>query len=145
MDKQQVIEKIARDVFPDGPTVAESTVAVVGDAVVLFDPTSAVEPDAVYAFSQVDGVCSLVDVAKQTAEQWLAKQGYSSLSLVTLLDLEAKLTAAQKTSAKLAATRAWVNGILGAYVQDPAPRYVWPTAPYTFNETTTEAFVLLSS
>jgi hypothetical protein len=145
VDKQQVIEKIARDVFPDGPTVQKSNVAVLGDDVVLFDPaTNPTEPEAVYAFSQTDGVCSLVDVPKQTAEQWLTGQGYSSTRLVTLLDLEARLTAAQKSSPKLAATRAWTNDLLAASMADAAPRYVWLPAPYSFSDVTAEAFAVLT-
>jgi len=146
MDKQQVIEKIARDVFPDGPTVPKSNVAVIGDDVVPFDPaTTTTEPDAVYAFSQADGVCSLVDVPKQTAEQWLTGQGYSSTRLVTLLDLEARLAAAQKASPKLAATRVWTNDLLAASMTDATPRYVWLPAPYSFSDVTAEALTALAS
>jgi hypothetical protein len=144
VDKQQVIEKIASDVFPSGPVVPLSTVAVFGDVVALLDPTSTSEPDAVYEFSQQGGACSLVEVAKRTAEQWLSQEGYSSTRLVTLLDLEARLATAQKTSPKLAASRVWVNEILAAFMADSTPRYVWAKAPYPFAEVTAEALAALA-
>lgn len=144
MDKQQVIEKIASDVFPSGPVVPLSTVVVFGDVVALLDPTSTSEPDAVYEFSQQGGACSLVEVAKRTAEQWLSQEGYSSTRLVTLLDLEARLATAQKTSPKLAASRVWVNEILAAFMADSTPRYVWAKAPYPFAEVTAEALAALA-
>lgn len=144
MDKQQIIEKIASDVFPDGPVVQKSAVAVIGDVVALLDPASTTEPDAVYEFSQDGGACSLVEVPKRTAEQWLSYQGYSSTRLVTLLDLEARLAAAQKTSPKLAASRVWVNELLAAFMVDPTPKYVWAQAPYQFPDVTAEALAVLA-
>jgi hypothetical protein len=80
-----------------------------------------------------------------TAEEWLAIQGYTAIRLVALLDLEGKLAAAGKTSDKLAAVRAWINGILGAFAMDPAPRNDWTPAPFGFEETTAEAFAVLTT
>lgn len=79
-----------------------------------------------------------------TAEEWLAVQGYSSIRLVTLLDLEHQIAAASKSSPKLTSVRAWINGILAAFVQDPTPKSDWPPAPFTFEETTQEAFGTLT-
>lgn len=75
-----------------------------------------------------------------TAEKWLSKQGYGATQLVTLLDLYAALSIANKTSAKLNAVKAWTNRILGEYVQNNEPKENWEVAPFTFNETVIEAY-----
>lgn len=79
----------------------------------------------------------------KTAEEWLSSQGYSSMRLVTLLDLENQLSAVLGSSPKLTAVRAWINGILATFIQNPAPRADWPPAPFTFEETTQEAWLAL--
>jgi hypothetical protein len=76
-------------------------------------------------------------------EAWLAEQGFSSMRVITLLDLEGKLAAAGKSSAKLSAVRAWINGILATYAANPAPQSNWPEAPFEFEETLSEAFAAL--
>lgn len=80
-----------------------------------------------------------------TAEQWLAKEGYGATQLVTLLDLYAALSAAGKTSAKLNAVKAWTNSVLGEYVQNSQPKSDWGAAPFSFNETVTQAVEILNS
>jgi hypothetical protein len=80
-----------------------------------------------------------------TAEEWLSEQGYRSIRVVTLLDLERQLAAAGKTSAKLAAVRAWLNGVLSTYVTDPTPKSDWTPAPFGFEETSAEAFAELAT
>lgn len=81
--------------------------------------------------------------AAKTAEEWLSSQGYSSIRLVTLLDLENKLSEVLGSSPKLTAVRTWINGILATFIQNPAPRADWPAAPFTFEETTQEAWLAL--
>jgi hypothetical protein len=85
------------------------------------------------------------DIPRQavTAEQWLQSQGYSSMRLVTLLDLENQLSAVLGNSPKLTAVRTWINGILATFIQNPTPRADWPAAPFTFEETTQEAWLAL--
>ncbi|MBU6183307.1 MAG: hypothetical protein KGR46_10925 [Verrucomicrobia bacterium] len=93
----------------------------------------------------VDGawVVTPIPLTLYTAEQWLAKEGYGATQLVTLLNLEAQLAAAAKTSPALTAVKAWTNNLLAAFVADPAPRADWPPAPHTFAATVTEAYALL--
>lgn len=93
----------------------------------------------------VDGawVVTPIPPTLYTAEQWLAKEGYGATQLVTLLNLEAQLAAAAKTSPALTAVKAWTNNLLAAFVADPAPRADWPPAPHTFAATVTEAYALL--
>lgn len=79
-----------------------------------------------------------------TAEEWLALQGYSSIQLVALMDTENKLHGAEKTSAKLTAVRAWIDGILASFIQNPTSQSGWPSAPFTFEEAVQEAFSLLN-
>ena len=78
-----------------------------------------------------------------SAEEWLDESGYSSMRLITLLDLEQKLGMASMASPKMQAVRAWINGILAAFITNPAPRADWPAPPHSFEETTTEAFSLM--
>jgi hypothetical protein len=75
-----------------------------------------------------------------TAEEWLNKEGYGATQLVTLSDLYATLTEAGKISPKLNTVKAWINAILGEYVQNSQPKEDWGTAPFTFNETVIEAY-----
>jgi hypothetical protein len=79
------------------------------------------------------------------AEEWLTIQGYTSIQLVTLLDLENKLAAASKNSPKLTATRTWIDSILSAFIENDSQRDNWPPAPFGFQETTTEAFAALTA
>jgi hypothetical protein len=79
-----------------------------------------------------------------TAEEHLKNEGYGSLQLLTLLDLEIKLNMSQKSSGKLTTVRAWINSILQAYTQDPSPKLTWSPAPYGFAETVADAVTQLS-
>jgi hypothetical protein len=65
--------------------------------------------------------------------------------LLTLLDIETKLLAAEKVSPKMTAVRQWLDGLLAAFVQNPEAKQEWPMAPHTFEETTQEAFAALIS
>jgi hypothetical protein len=78
-----------------------------------------------------------------TAEAWLSKEGYGAVQLVTLLNLEAELTARALVSPKLDAVKDWTNAILGEYVQSNQPKEDWGAAPFSFNETVVEAYSLL--
>jgi hypothetical protein len=79
------------------------------------------------------------------AEQWLVYNGFTSLRLLTLFDLESKLTAAGKSSPKVTAVRAWINGILSEYAMDQSDKLFWGDPPYTFEETVQEALSILNS
>ena len=73
------------------------------------------------------------------AEEWIEKQGFTALKVVALMDIEGKLTAANKTSAKLAAVRQWLDGLTASHATMPIPRNNWPAAPFRFEETMQEA------
>jgi hypothetical protein len=75
-----------------------------------------------------------------TAEEWLDAQGYSSIRLITLLDLENKLTALNKDSEKLSSVRDWINQILSYFVQSSTSRSDWVPAPFSFEDTVQEVF-----
>jgi hypothetical protein len=146
MSNEEIITKIGCELITEGPDVLPTDVIVRGSEVALAAAVSLQPGDKLFTFSQQGGVCSLVEKQTQvTAEEWLALQSYSSIRLVTLLDLENKLAAAGKTSPKLNTARTWINGILAAFVQDPTPKSDWPAAPHTFEETTQEAFAVLTT
>lgn len=75
-----------------------------------------------------------------TAEEWLTKESYGAMQLVTLLDLYASLTSEGKSSQKLNAVKGWTNTILGEYIQNSQPKENWGAAPYLFNETVMQAY-----
>lgn len=78
-----------------------------------------------------------------SAEVHIENQGYPAIRLVTLMDMEAKLAAANKSSAKLTAVRGWLDGILAAFAANPEPQSDWPDAPFGFEETVQDAALAL--
>jgi len=80
-----------------------------------------------------------------SAEEWLELEGYGSMRLLSLLDLESKLIAADKESMKLNAVRGWINSILFLYAQDPSPKTDWQEAPFAYEETVQDAVSQLMS
>jgi hypothetical protein len=107
--------------------------------------------DEVFEYSKNGGLATFDPVSisnypneSTTAEEWLVSEGFSSVRLITLLDLERQLAQAGASSPKLTAVRAWINGILAAFVQDSTPKNDWPAAPFTFEATTQEAFGILA-
>jgi len=144
MNKQEIITKISEDIFPNGPNVEKTVLAVKDNNVILFDGVDNTV-EVVYEFSQTNGFVTLIEKTKLTAEQWLTSQGYSPTGLITLFDLETRLASVQKTSPKLSAVRMWTNNILASYANDSSPRYAWTVAPHTFSDTTIEALMLLQS
>lgn len=92
-----------------------------------------------------DGAWVVPPAPTFTAEQHLESNGYGPLRLVALLDLEAKLAAANKSSAAMSAARAWIDGILAAYATDPSPRSDWPVPPVAFEVAVAEAVGTLTS
>jgi hypothetical protein len=111
-----------------------------GDRIFSYDPSTGISEIAIYSPPSDP---TPIDEKLFGAEEWLANQGYSSVRLVTLLDLENQLASILGNSPKLTAVRAWINGILAAFIQTPAPKNDWPSAPFSFEETTAEAFAAL--
>lgn len=80
-----------------------------------------------------------------SAEAWLAFKGYSSIRLLTLLDIERKLESAGKTSPKVTSVRGWIDSVLMQFALNPQPQIAWPDPAYTFEETLQEALSILNS
>ena len=78
------------------------------------------------------------------ADQWIERQGFTAIKVVALMDIEAKLATANKTSVKLAAVRQWLDGLTATYALNPVPRKEWPVAPFRFEETIQEAIAALN-
>jgi hypothetical protein len=106
-----------------------------GDKVVSFYTSN--------ASSYLSLLNSIPEAPKYTAEEWLNKMGYTSIRLITLLDLENKLRLENKESIKLMEVRAWIDSVLAIYIQDPTPDNDWTEPPHNFEETVQEAFTLL--
>lgn len=81
-----------------------------------------------------------------TADEWVDAQGFDGKRPTTLLYLKLQLDAAQKSSPKLAAVQAWLDGMIVAGVMNPdAARSDWSAAPWSFTEASGEALAALQS
>ena len=153
MTIQEIIQNIPSDLIGEhGNTPTTRILARDGEVTVLPTPYLTREGDEVYDYSKNFGSIELnpVDISNYpkeyvTAEEWISNQGYTPTRIVTLMDLENKLRFTNKTSQKVTAVRAWLDGILAAYVADPAPHNNWSAAPHAFEQTVLEAFTELSS
>jgi hypothetical protein len=80
-----------------------------------------------------------------TATEWVDAQQFSGNRTTTMLYLKLQLDAAGKTSPKLTAVQAWLDGMIVAGVTAPDERRNdWPASPYTFEEASTQALTILS-
>jgi hypothetical protein len=80
-----------------------------------------------------------------SAADWVDAQGFSGNRTTTMLYLKLKLDAASKTSPKLAAVQAWLDGMIVAGVTAPdEKRSDWPASPYSFEEASAEALSQLN-
>jgi hypothetical protein len=87
----------------------------------------------------------IFNTEKYTAEQWITKSGYTATRLISLLDLEMKLTQSNKTADKMIAVRQWLNGLLQVFAVDTIPHTTWPGAPYSYEDTIQEALAVLAT
>jgi hypothetical protein len=79
-----------------------------------------------------------------TATEWVDAQGFSGNRTTTMLYLKLKLDGASKSSPKLTAVQAWLDGMIVAGVTAPDERRSdHPAAPYTFEEASAEALSTL--
>ena len=96
--------------------------------------------DAVWA----DGAWSVPPAATFTATEWVDAQQFSGNRTTTMLYLKLKLDGASKSSPKLTAVQAWLDGMIVAGVTQPDERRSdYPAAPYTFEEASAEALSTL--
>jgi hypothetical protein len=80
-----------------------------------------------------------------TATEWVDAQGFSGNRTTTMLYLKLKLDSASKSSPKLTAVQAWLDGMIVAGVTQPDERRNdWPATPYTFEEASAEALTILN-
>jgi hypothetical protein len=81
-----------------------------------------------------------------TADEWVDAQGFTGKRPTTLLYLKLQLDAAGKSSAKLAAVQAWLDGMIVAGVTAPEERRSdWAASPWSFEAASQEALQVLSS
>ena len=134
------------------PEASEILLARDGTVILLPEGYKWKENDRVVRYTNNYGTVELKDIPTSnyapeavTAEGWIMDQGYTPIRVITLLDLESKLAAASKTSQKLMAVRAWIDGLLVSFVSDPTPKSDWPPVPFSFEETTQDAFTQLNA
>ena len=81
-----------------------------------------------------------------TAAEWVDQQGFAGNRSTTMLYLKLQLDAAGKTSPKLAALQAWLDGMIVAGVTEPdLKRGDWEASPYAFEEASGEALAILAA
>jgi hypothetical protein len=79
-----------------------------------------------------------------TAAEWVDAQGFAGNRSTTMLYLKLQLDAAGKSSAKLAAVQAWLDGMIVAGVTQPEERRSdWDASPYSFEEASSQALAAL--
>jgi hypothetical protein len=123
-----------RDV-PEGQTVVP--------LVKIPKPEGAWEPNVVWFEDRVERqwvAGTPVPAPTFTAEAWLEQVGLSGNRQPTLLYLRQ----AGAVSPKLDATEQYLNTVLAMFAADPSPRSDWPAAPFTFEETVSQAVQSLS-
>lgn len=146
MSEQEIIQKIGSELLTEGPSTPATEIIVRGENVFLSSSTPIQNGDRVFVYELNFGEATLKEKnVEYTAEQWINFQGYSSIRLITLLDLEAKLMASNKSSFKLQSVRSWIDTLLAAYIQNSSPQVAWTYAPFSFEETVQEAFQVLAS
>ena len=93
-----------------------------------------------------DGAWSVPPAPTFTAAEWVDQRGFAGNRSTTMLYLKLQLDAAGKTSAKLAAVQAWLDGMIVAGVTAPEERRSdWPASPFIFEESSAEALAVLQS
>jgi hypothetical protein len=93
-----------------------------------------------------NGAWVTVPEPEYTAEQWLDVQSFQDKRSTMCLYLKLQLDAANKTSPKLAAVQAWMDGIIAQGILNPdEAKSDWLPTPYTFSEATTEALQVLQA
>jgi hypothetical protein len=93
-----------------------------------------------------DGAWVVPPAPTYTPEAWVAHQDFAGQRPTTLLYLKLQLDAAGKSSPKLAAVQAWLDGMIVAGVTNPnEARSDWPVALYGFQEASAEAVAALQS
>ena len=133
-----------------------SVVEISDETAAAFDAGHAATPSILYFYE--DG--SLITFAEKmqlrrmfgpqqlpfsAVDSWIERQGFSALKVLSLMDIEGKLAAANKSSEKLIAVRNWLNGITVSFALNPASNGNWPTAPFRFEETIQEAITVLGT
>jgi len=78
-----------------------------------------------------------------TAEEWTDSQGYGGNRSTTLLYQKLRLDASAKSSPKLNAVQAWLDGMIASGLAPAASN--WPAAPHSFEATLTETLTILNS
>ena len=93
----------------------------------------------------VDGawVVASIPAPAYTAEEWTDSQGYGGNRSTTLLYQKLRLDASAKSSPKLNAVQAWLDGMIASGLAPAASN--WPAAPHTFEATLTETLTTLNS
>jgi hypothetical protein len=106
----------------------------------------AVQPEAPSADAVwQDGAWSVPPAPTYTAAEWVDAQGFAGNRSTTMLYLKLQLDAAGKSSPKLAAVQAWLDGMIVAGVTAPEERRSdWAASPWSFEQASQEALAVLA-
>jgi hypothetical protein len=146
MTNEEIIRKIGEELLTEGPNVPPTEITLRAGSISLSANTPYIAGDKIFIYELNEGQSKLTEKETAfTAEEWISSEGFSSIRLITLLDLEKRLSDASKSSTNLQAVRTWMNAILMAYMQNPAPKADWLSAPFSFDETVQDIFNALAA
>ena len=143
MTTSEILTEVASAICPQGPNVPATKVRLRNGVVALAD-NDLQQDDRLFVYQQENGSSTITEIMPMTAEEHCAFEGYTPVSLITLLDSEGKLGRLGRTSAKLVEVRAWLAALTAQYSVNPAATLLWPPAPHPFSDTLQEVMAELA-
>jgi hypothetical protein len=131
MTTSEILTEVASAICPQGPNVPATKVRLRNGVVALAD--NDLQPDdRLFVYQQENGSSTITEIMPMTAEEHCAFEGYTPVSLITLLDSEGKLGRLGRTA------------LTAQYSVNPAATLLWPPAPHPFSDTLQEVMAELA-
>lgn len=104
------------------------------------------EVEALIMQEKINGSWIELNPPTYSAEDWIQKQGFTSLQIQALTRLESNILNSGKVlGPTMVAVKSWLEGIMFQSALNPEPRSDWPIAPATYIQASQEAAQTLSS
>lgn len=151
MYDQQLLRKLAEyfvaeeDVSPTKLLYRDGTLASYSGGIDMLPGDKVVQYRRTNGDVTIDILNEIPPSVKYSGEEWLEKNGYNSMRISILFDLENQLTAAGKFSDKLNLVRNWIRMIISEAVLMMSFKDSWTPPPHTFEETAKDAINSLGS
>jgi len=151
MYDQRLLRKLAEyfvaeeDVSPTKLLYRDEELTIYTGGIDMFPGDKVVQYRRTKGDVSIDILNEIPPAVKYSGEEWLEKNGYNSMRLYILFDLENQLISAGKFSEKLSLVRNWVRMIISEAVLLLSFKDDWNPPPYTFEETAKDAINSLGS